>query len=285
MPTVLITGCSSGIGKLTARLFASRGWNVAATARRTEAVGEPSARNVVVLRLDVTEEPSIEQAVTATVERFGGIDVLVNNAGYGVFGPLEAIAAADLEEEFKVNVLGVAAVTRHVLPVMRRQRGGTIVNLSSIGGRIGGPFASAYYATKFAVEGLSESLRYELAAHGIRVKLIEPAHFRTRFIAESLRWASHPAYEPQAGNMRAWAEHADRRAPGAEPVALAIYRAATDRSSRLRYPVAGRAMLALHALLPGRLWYALMGAGMHRRPKAVQPDPPGHSAPTSVSPR
>jgi NAD(P)-dependent dehydrogenase (short-subunit alcohol dehydrogenase family) len=270
MKTVLITGCSSGIGKMTAGLFASRAWNVVATARNVEAIADLAAPNVALLQLDVTDERSIAAAVAAAVDRFGRIDVLVNNAGYGVFGPLEAISGDDLAREFGVNVLGLAAVTRHVLPIMRRQHDGTIVNLSSIGGRLTSPMASAYYSSKFAVEGLSESLAYELKAHGLRVKLIEPGHFKTRFIERSLQWASHAAYEPQAGNMRAWVEHNDRRAPSAEPVAAAIYRAATDTSSRLRYPVKGRLLLAIHALLPNGVWRAMMEMGLTRRPRTAE---------------
>jgi short-subunit dehydrogenase len=207
--------------------------------------------------------------VSDTVERFGRIDVLVNNAGCGVFGPLEAIAAADFEQIFRVNVFGLAAVTRIVLPVMRGQKDGVIINLSSMGGRIASPLVSAYYATKFAVEGLSESIQYELKTHGIRVKLIEPGHFKTGFIARSLQWSTHPAYEAQMGNMRAWVERADRHAPAADPVAQAIYRAATDGSARLRYPVNGRMMLTMHALLPGAMWRAMMSAGLTRRPKTA----------------
>jgi len=267
--TVLISGCSSGIGRMVAALFAARGWNVVATARQPEALSGLAGANVAAVRLDVTDEASIAEAVAAAVDRFERIDVLVNNAGYGVFGPLEAISGHDLAKEFGVNVLGLAAVTRHVLPVMRRQQAGTIVNVSSIGGRVASPLASAYYASKFAVEGLTESLAYELHAHGIRVKLVEPAHFKTRFIERSLQWASHTAYEPQLGNMRAWVEYTDRRAPGAEPVAEAIYRAATDRSARLRYPVKGRMLLTLHALLPEPLWRGMMSASLTRRPKAA----------------
>src|SRR5262245_44833203 len=269
MPTVLITGGSAGIGKMAARLFASRGWNVAATARDPEKLSDLASPTVALFRLDVTDEASIAAAVLAALDRFGRIDVLVNNAGYGVFGPLEAISGADLAHEFDVNVLGLAAVTRHVLPAMRRQTSGTIVNMSSIGGRLTSPMCSAYYATKFAVEGLSDSLAYELKPHGIRVKLIEPGHFKTDFIARSLKWALHEAYEPHVGNMRAWIDHGDRRAPSAEPVAEAIYRAATDRSSRLRYPVHGRLMLAMHALLPESLWRGMMAAGLTRRPKTA----------------
>lgn len=267
MPTVLITGCSSGIGRLTTQRFAAHGWNVAATARHPETLAALEAPNVAALALDVTDEASIARAVAATVERFGTIDVLVNNAGYGVFGPLEAMSAGQLEQQFKVNVFGLAAVTRHVLPVMRRQHRGTIVNVSSLGGRFGSPFFSAYYSSKHAVEGLSESLRYELKAHGIRVKLIEPAHFKTGFIS-SLEWVTLSSYEPQIDTMKSWVVHQDRKAPPADPIAEMVFKAATDPSDRLRYPVRGRIALAIHAVLPDAVWRAMMGAGMSRRPRS-----------------
>jgi NAD(P)-dependent dehydrogenase (short-subunit alcohol dehydrogenase family) len=267
--SVLITGCSSGIGFLAARFFAAHGWNVVATARDPATLTGIAGDHVLALPLDVTDERSIAAAVVAAVERFGSIDVLVNNAGYGIFGPLEAISADQLDHQFEVNVLGTAAMIRHVLPVMRTRHSGTIINMSSIGGRIGTPYVSAYYATKFAVEGLSESLRYELKAHGVRVKLIEPAHFKTGFIARALPlWATHADYEPQAGNMKAWVAHADAHAPAPDPVVAMIFKAATDTSDRLRYPVSGRLMLAVHALMPDALWRILLGAGMTRRPKA-----------------
>src|SRR4051794_40471249 len=149
--TVLITGCSSGIGRVTAELFARRGWRVAATARQPAALkGWAEGENVIALPLDVTDEASAATAVTAAVDRFGTIDVLVNNAGYGLFGPLEGATAEQLEAAFRTNVLGAMAMIRRVLPVMRERRSGTIVNVSSIGGRIAAPFASVYHATKFA---------------------------------------------------------------------------------------------------------------------------------------
>jgi NAD(P)-dependent dehydrogenase (short-subunit alcohol dehydrogenase family) len=266
--TVLITGSSSGIGLLAARLFAARGWNVAATARRPATLEGLSGARVLTLPLDVTDEASMAAAVAATVERFGTIDVLVNNAGYGVFGALEGIAPDRLEQLFKVNVLGTASMIRHVLPIMRHQRSGRIINMSSIGGRIASPYVSAYYATKFAVEGLSESLRYELKAHGIRVKIIEPAHFKTAFIERALgQWATHPDYEPQVSHVKAWVAHSDTNAPPADPVAETIFTAATDASDRLRYPVHGRLMRAVHAVLPDAVWRWLMGAGMSRPPR------------------
>jgi len=268
--TVLVTGSSSGIGRLTTALFAGRSWNVAATARDPVAVAGLAGASVAAFRLDVTNEATIAEAVAATASRFGGIDVLVNNAGFGVYGPLEAIAGDHLDEIFRVNVLGMAAVIRHVLPVMRRQRSGTIVNVSSLGGRITSPFMSAYYATKFAVEGLSESLRYELAPHGIRVKLVEPNHFKTGFVDRGMRHATHQAYQPHADNMWAWVADRDRRAPTAEPVAEMIYGAATDASSRLRYPVRGGIALALHAIVPDVMWRSMMAAGMTRRPPSAK---------------
>jgi short-subunit dehydrogenase len=155
-----------------------------------------------------------------------------------------------------------------MLRVMRKARRGTIINMSSIGGRIGNPYVSAYYATKFAVEGLSELLRYELKAHGVRAKLIEPAHFKTGFIGRSLQLsASDPNYEPQVSNMKAWVAQADANAPDAAPVAEMILKAATDSSDRLRYRVKGGLMVAIHALLPDRVWRALLGAGMNGAPK------------------
>jgi len=265
--TVLITGCSSGIGLLTARLFAARGWNVAATARDISALDGLASGHVLTLPLDVVDEETIASAVAATVDRFGAIDALVNNAGYGVFGPLEGITPEQFEQQFKVNVFGAVAMVRHVLPVMRRRHSGLIINVSSIGGRLATPYCSAYYSTKYAIEGLSESLRFELKAHGIRVKLIEPAHFKTGFIGRSLQWATHPAYAAQVENMKLWVAYGEERATAADPVAEVIFKAATDGSDRLRYPVKGAMMLAMHALLPDPLWRGLLGAGMNRRPK------------------
>jgi hypothetical protein len=138
-------------------------------------------------------------------------------------------------------------------------------------GRIAGPFQSAYHATKYALEGLSESLRFELKPHGIHVKLVEPAHFKTDFIARSPQWAMHRAYEPQLGNLMAWVSHSDQNAPSPEPVAETIFKAATDPSERLRYPVKGRLFLVLRAILPDAIWRSMLGAGMNRRPKKLTP--------------
>src|SRR5262249_23271707 len=180
--TVLITGSSSGIGRATAQLFAQRGWNVAATARNPAALAPLAHANLLTLPLDVTEEASIAAAVAATTARFGSLDVLVNNAGYGLFGPLEGTTAEQLEAQFRTNVFGVVAMIQQVVPLMRQRHSGTIVTISSTGGRVASPFASAYHASKFALEGLCESLRFELKPQGIRVKLVEPGHVKTGFM-------------------------------------------------------------------------------------------------------
>jgi NAD(P)-dependent dehydrogenase (short-subunit alcohol dehydrogenase family) len=266
--TVLITGVSSGIGRITAELMATSGWQVAATSRDPVALKEWAEQHgIFVIPLDLTSDSGIATAVTAVLDRFGGIDVLVNNAGYGVFGPLEGTSAAEIETQFRTNVLGPISLVRQVLPIMRARKGGTIITISSIGGRTAAPFASLYHAAKFALEGFSESLRYEASQHNIRVKVIEPAHFKTGFITRTLHLTHHPDYEAQFSNYMQWVYREDQKAPPPEPVAAAILRAAQDDSGRLRYPVKGRFILALTALLPDRLWRSLMGAGLTRRPK------------------
>jgi NAD(P)-dependent dehydrogenase (short-subunit alcohol dehydrogenase family) len=267
--TVLITGASSGIGRVTAELMAQKGWQVAATSRApAELQSWAGEHNVTVLPLDVTDEASVAAAVKATVERFGQIDVLVNNAGYGLFGPLEGATTEEVEQQFRTNLFGAIALIRHVMPLMRSRRSGTIINVSSVGGRTAAPFASLYHASKFAIEGLSESFRYEASLHGVRVKVVEPAHFKTGFISRSLRTSAHSEYEKQFQNYMEWVYEEDRKAPAPGPVAEAILRAAEDTSDRLRYPVKGRFILALTSILPDAVWRSLLAAGMTRRPKS-----------------
>lgn len=266
--TILITGASTGIGRLTAELFARKGWNVAASARNPETLSAlAGAANTAAYQLDVTDSGSITRTVDLAVERFGTLDVLVNNAGYGVFGPIEGTTFQELERQFRTNVTGAIEVIRAVMPVMRRQKSGTIINVSSIGGRIASPFASLYHASKFAIEGFSESFRYEAAIHGVRVKLVEPAHFKTDFMARSLKLASHSDYESQFNNFMEWVRLEDSKAPTAEPVAATILRAAEDGSGKLRYPVKGGVILALTRILPDSVWRSLMSAGLTRKPR------------------
>lgn len=262
---VLITGSSSGVGRITAEFFARRDWNVAATARRPETIR--TSDHISAFQLDVTDETSISVAVQRVVRRFGTIDVLVNNAAYGLLGPLEGVTTDQLEAQFRTNVIGAAAVIRHVLPIMRTKQEGTIINVSSLAGRMAEPFMSAYDATKFALEGMSESLWYELSLHGIRVKLVEPGQFKTGFLERSMQGRPHPAYDRAFENFMGSVRKEDAKAPEPQPVAEAIFRAANDRSPRLRYPVGGTWIRALHALLPRRVWISLVRRAMTRPPQ------------------
>jgi NAD(P)-dependent dehydrogenase (short-subunit alcohol dehydrogenase family) len=265
---VLITGASSGIGRLTAELMARHGWQVVATARDAKAlealVGQPG---ISAIQLDVTDDASIASAIKQTVERFGGVDVLVNNAGYGHYGPLEGTSAEEVELQFRTNVFGTINCIRHVMPVMRAKRSGTIINLSSVGGRTATPFLSLYHASKFAIEGFSESFRYEAALHGVRIKVVEPGHFKTNFLGRSLRRSSHSEYEKQLDNYSLWVNDDDRKAPTPEPVAEAILRAAEDSSNKLRYPVNGAFVIGMTTLLPDSWCRAMLAAGLTRRPR------------------
>ncbi len=198
--TIFITGASSGIGKATVNHFQKKGWNVVATMRNTNDGQEfANQENVLVLPLDVTNEKQIHEAVNKAIEVFGTIDVLLNNAGYGLGGPLEAIPMAKIRQQFEVNVFGLLAVTQAVLPTMRQQKSGTIVNISSIGGRVTLPLFSLYHGTKWGVEGITEALQYELDPLGIKVRIVEPGAIKTDFAGRSLDFNFDPAlsdYQP-----------------------------------------------------------------------------------------
>ncbi|MCF8411131.1 MAG: SDR family NAD(P)-dependent oxidoreductase, partial [Crocinitomicaceae bacterium] len=161
--TIFITGASSGIGKETAKLFQAKGWNVIATMRNPEKETELNQlENVMVAQLDVLDVNSIQKAFTEGIQKFGGIDALLNNAGYGAYGPLEAFNRDNIVRQFNTNVIGLLDVTRAVLPHFREHKKGIIINISSIGGKMTFPLASLYHGTKFAVEGISESLNFEV---------------------------------------------------------------------------------------------------------------------------
>ncbi|MBT8215902.1 MAG: SDR family oxidoreductase [Acidimicrobiia bacterium] len=238
--TILITGASSGIGKAAAKLFADRGWNVAATMRNPDDGADfADLDNVLVARLDLLDSDSIQSAVAAAQERFGRIDVLLNNAGYGAYGPLEATPMEVLRRQFDVNLFGLVETIQAVLPVMRAQRSGTIVNVSSVGGRITYPLGSLYHGSKWAVEGLSEAMHYELAPLGIRVKLVEPGGVNTDFGGRSFVFTQNPEltdYQPLVDAAIAAMETgtpSGNQEP--EEVAEVILIAATDDTMQLRY--------------------------------------------------
>jgi len=257
--TVLITGASSGIGEVTAQRFASHGWNVVASARDIGRIGGWADQpNIARLAMDVTDEAGVQAAVAEAIGRFGAVDALVNNAGAGLAGAFETISAEDLRQIFEVNVFGAARTMRAVIPHMRGRKSGVIVNVTSITGRLGLPFMAPYDATKFALEGLSESLSYELGYLGIRVKLVEPGGVRTGF---THRWSRSQAYNPALDAFIAKMEAGAPKAQGPEGVARAIYKAATDDNDRLRYTANGSGpMILLNHLLPHRVWRAIVTA-------------------------
>ena len=217
--TIFITGASSGFGRALALHALERGYNVAASARRPDAlkdIVEQAPDRVIPLKLDVTSKAEIKQAVRAALARFGSIDMLVNNAGYGLMGALEELSDADIRRQIDTNLMGVIDVTRAVLPTMREARAGHIVNISSIAGLVGLPGVSLYNATKFAVAGLSEALAKETQHLGIRVTAVEPGAFRTDFNGRSL--AAPPDqiadYAPSAGERVRWLREVDGEQPG-----------------------------------------------------------------------
>jgi len=257
--TVLITGASSGIGEATAQYFLQQGWNVSATMRSAKPASDWTQSNQVICpQLDVTIPETIDSAIRQTIDRFGTIDVLVNNAGYALAGPLEGVTPEQLEHQFKTNFFGLVSTIQAVLPVMRQQGQGTIINVASIGGRLAFPMFSCYHATKWAVEGLSESLQYELSQFNIQVKIIEPGGIKTHFIQRGLSWARHPSYGDAIDQVKIFSERLNDSLPGPEGVARAIYRAANDRSGRLRYSPYGEAFFLLHAVLPNWAWRSLV---------------------------
>ncbi|RVT86643.1 SDR family oxidoreductase [Rhodobacteraceae bacterium CCMM004] len=239
MKTILITGASSGIGAATARHFQAQGWNVVATMRRPDSAGDlAELDNVRVARMDVTDPGSIKDAVAAGIDRFGRIDVLLNNAGYGAYGALEAFSMERIRRQFDTNVIGLMEVTKAVLPHMRKNRAGTIINISSIGGQITFPLGTLYHGTKFAVEGLSEALHYELEPLGIRVRIVEPGMIKTNFGGRSFDFAMDEDlqdYAPMADAMGRLFGKLASNPSSPETVADVIWAAANETGDRLRF--------------------------------------------------
>jgi len=255
---VLVTGASSGIGKAVAEHLAARGHRVFGAQRRAAAAG--SASPVEMVAMDVTDEASVQRAVAAVLERAGRIDAVVNNAGNAIMGAVEDTSIEEARAQLETNFFGVLRVCRAVLPSMRAQGGGYLVNISSLAGVLGLPFSGLYSASKFALEGLSESLRHETRRFGIRVVLIEPGDFRsdlaaTRRIAEGA--GRNDAYREAFARFRVQQEKDEAAAPTPEPVARRVERILDDPSPRLRYSagmLGQRVVIPAKRLLPERLF-------------------------------
>lgn len=258
---VLITGASSGIGQACARRLARRGYRVFGTSRRPQPEAEEAFE---MIRMDVTDDDSVREGFATVLERSGRIDVVVNNAGYGLAGAVEDTSIDEAREQFETNFFGLLRVCRAVLPHMREQRAGTIVNISSLGGLIALPFAGMYCATKFAVEGVSEALRMEVRPFGVHVVLIEPGDTRTAF-TENRRQTqasqSASAYADRMQRALAVVERDEQTGIAPEAVARLLEQILRKRSPRLRYRVASRSQrLAVVAakLMPSGVFEGLL---------------------------
>ncbi|MFZ0246866.1 oxidoreductase [Candidatus Binatus sp.] len=266
---VLITGCSTGIGRATAERLASRGWKVYATARNVESIADLASRGCKTLALDVCDEASMRAAVLAVQLAEGAVGVLINNAGYGLEGAFEEVPMTDIRRQFETNVFGLIAMTKLVLPGMRRQRWGRIVNLSSMGGKLTFPGGSYYHATKHAVEALSDALRFEVKGFGIDVIVIEPGPIKTRFGDTAVGSIAAPKDSPYAAfnavlekQIREAYEGGPMARFAAPPAAVAevIEKAITAASPKTRYKVtlAARVLMGLRRVLPDRAFDAFL---------------------------
>lgn len=262
--TILITGTSSGIGKSTVFEFAKMGWNVIATQRNPEKESDfNSLANVKLYALDVTNLDSITQTLSKVHQDYGKIDVIVNNAGYGVDGVFEAMSDEVIEKQFNTNVFGLMRVTREAIKLMRPAGGGTIIQISSMGGKITFPLYSIYHATKFAVEGFTESLHYELAQFNIKMKLIEPGPIVTDFYGRSRQFikpADMNIYDNFIEKFNNAAAKVMKDAEGPDVVAKMIYKAASDNTNQMRYAVGkpGPLLLKLRKLLSDKLYFLMV---------------------------
>lgn len=269
--TVLITGSSTGIGRATAEYFSMRGWNVAATMRNPDAEKDLKVlQNAKVYRLDVLDKASILRTVEDVLRDFGGIDALVNNAGYAAIGPFEAADDEQIKRQFETNLFGLMRVTRAVLPHFRERRQGVIVNVSSVAGRTTFPLFSLYNSTKWAVEGFSEALWYELRHFNIKVKLIQPGAIKTDFYSRSYDQISNDEltdYHSISTPVFNKVSRVSRFAMGPETVARKIFRAANSGTRKLRYPAGGGAgaMLLFRKILPVRWLNHLIAAFMESK--------------------
>jgi NADP-dependent 3-hydroxy acid dehydrogenase YdfG len=273
MTSVLITGTSSGIGHATAELLQARGYDVYATARKPEAIADLAQRGCHILALDVTSEESMAAAVDQVNQAAGGVDVLINNAGYSQSGAVESIPIEDVRAQFDTNVFGLIRMCQLVLPGMRERGQGKIVNIGSMGGRLTLPGGGLYHATKYALEAISDALRFEVRGFGVDVILIEPGLITTGFGAVasgSVDRAGQDSSGPYADFNRrvakitaeAYEGPMIKLGGGPEKVAETIVKALGARRPKARYPVTPSAhlMIGQRRVTPDRVWDLMMRA-------------------------
>jgi NAD(P)-dependent dehydrogenase (short-subunit alcohol dehydrogenase family) len=264
---VLITGCSSGIGRATAERLASRGFVVYATARRVETIADLEPRGCRVLGLDVTDEDSMQAAVRTVCDEHGAVGALVNNAGYSQSGAIEEVPLDEVRRQFETNVFGVVRMCQLVLPGMRAQHHGRIVNVSSMGANFTFPGGGFYHATKYAVEAISDALRFEVKGFGIDVVIVQPGFIRTGFAgaATGAIDAATPEHGPYerfnhavAASTQSVYEHGPMARLGGDPetVARTIERAIASRTPKIRYRVtpSARLLVGQRALMTDGMW-------------------------------
>lgn len=263
---VLVTGASSGIGLSVSKLLASRGWTVWAGARRVERMAVLKPLNIRVVRLDVTDDVSVASCVETIIKEEGRIDVLVNNAGFGLYGPVETVPASEARRQIDVNLFGMAALIRAVVPHMRRQGGGRIVNISSMAGKVHTAYGAWYHASKFAVEGFSDALRVELKPFGIKVIVVEPGLVRTAWNSIAgdalLKYSAGTPYEPSAARVAQVMNRLYALPKGlkAGKVARTVCRAIERRHPRCHYLVGFMAApsVFVRRVLPSSLYDKLL---------------------------
>jgi NAD(P)-dependent dehydrogenase (short-subunit alcohol dehydrogenase family) len=266
----IVTGASSGIGEATAERLQQAGFTVYAGARRTDRMAGLADRGVLVSQLDVTDDASMVAFVDRVIDERGRVDVLVNNAGYGSYGAVEDVPLEEGRRQFEVNLFGLARMTQLVTPTMRAAGSGRIVNVSSMGGHFYEALGAWYHASKFAVEGFSDSLRLELHEFGIEVVIVEPGSIRTEWgggaYDSAEKYSGTGAYAPQVKAMKVLYSHADRRGTEPSVIAETIVEAATARRPKIRYaePFAAKAIIAAVTLIPDRILDAGLRAVMSR---------------------
>lgn len=266
--TILITGASSGIGKATAKKFQAEGWNIVATMRTPEKEEELNKLdNVLVTKLDVLDLDSIDSALKAGIDKFGQIDVVLNNAGYGLMGTFESAKRESILRQFGVNVQGLFDVTQKTLPHFRQNKSGMFINISSIGGRMTFPLMPLYHSTKWAVEGFSESLRWEMASIGVKVKIVEPGGVATDFGGRSLDMQHNQElteYNEFVTGFMASMQAAMNPDILSKPelIAEVIYTAATDETDTLCYRAGADAeqLLSARSSMTDEEFFAMMKA-------------------------